>query len=422
MTVLLIILAAGLALLLFLSTFVQLLYLESLRLRARETPALEFFKETLEDRIGWKTEQGALAFSLIKHTTILATGILFLAIAMNGAASWHAMGQAALLAFATMLLMAYLAPHLLYRRSGARWLLPLVPFLRLMALSVKPLTTFLGFLQSLAELSEPETTQEEEQTPAENIEALINAGEEEGLIESGDKKLIQSVVEFGDKTVREVMTARPSVVAIEKNKSLEDLRQLVIHEQYSRIPVFDGGIDGIIGFVHVRDMFELDEDERANRKVIELVRELTPVPETKKVTDLLKEMQHNGSHMAVVVDEYGNTAGIATMEDLVEEVFGEIRDEHEPASDVEAEPGGSYLVSGSFGLDHLKDLLAFRPEEETESTTVGGLVNEWLGHVPRKGESVERLGIRIEVVAGNDLRVEKVRISKAAGNGAPNGG
>lgn len=190
-------------------------------------------------------------------------------------------------------------------------------------------------MQSLAELSEREGQQEDEQTPAENIEALISAGEEEGLFEEDDRKLIQSVVEFGDKTVREVMTPRPNIVAIEKGKSLEELRQVVLDEQYSRIPVYDGSIDNITGFVHVRDMFELDPEERKRRTVAELVRELEPVPETKPVTELLKEMQQHGSHMAVVVDEYGNTAGIATMEDLMEEVFGEIRDEHEPDSDVE---------------------------------------------------------------------------------------
>jgi CBS domain containing-hemolysin-like protein len=165
-------------------------------------------------------------------------------------------------------------------------------------------------------------------------------------------------------------------------------------------------------------MFELDEADREHRKVAGLVRELKPVPETKRVCDLLREMQQNGAHMAVVVDEYGNTAGIATMEDLVEEVFGEIRDEHEPTADIEEEPDGSYVVSGSFDLDHLHELVAFRPEEEMESTTVGGLVTEWLGHVPKKGEIVEQQGIKLEVVAGNDLRVDKVRISKS-GNGAP---
>jgi CBS domain containing-hemolysin-like protein len=117
--------------------------------------------------------------------------------------------------------------------------------------------------------------------------------------------------------------------------------------------------------------------------------------------------------MAVVVDEYGNTAGLVTMEDLVEEVFGEIRDEHEPGVDVVHEPGGGYIVSGNFGVDRVEELLDFRPDEELESTTVGGLVTEWLGRVPHSGETVERDGIRIDVLSSNDLRVEKVRVSKS---------
>ena len=411
MTGLLFLAAVALVVSICLSAFVQILYVESLRLRTRETPALEFFKETLEDRLGWKTEQGALAFALFKHTGLILLSIVFLLIASVGASRWN-VGEAALLSFCTMLLAAHIVPQMLYRRASARWLLGLIPLLRLMALVMKPFTLLLGFMQSLAELSEREGQQEDEQTPAENIEALISAGEEEGLFEEDDRKLIQSVVEFGDKTVREVMTPRPNIVAIEKGKSLEELRQVVLDEQYSRIPVYDGSIDNITGFVHVRDMFELDPEERKRRTVAELVRELEPVPETKPVTELLKEMQQHGSHMAVVVDEYGNTAGIATMEDLMEEVFGEIRDEHEPDSDVEKDSDGSYVVSGNFDVDNLRELLEFRPGENTESTTVGGLVIEWLGHVPQKGECVEREGIRMEVVAGNDLRVEKVRISK----------
>jgi CBS domain containing-hemolysin-like protein len=143
------------------------------------------------------------------------------------------------------------------------------------------------------------------------------------------------------------------------------------------------------------------------------MRPIRVVPEQKKVTDLLREMQQDGAHMAVVVDEYGGTAGLATMEDLVEEIFGEIRDEHEPASDISREKDGSWTVSGSFDLDHLEDLVGFRPEQPIESTTVGGLAAEWLGRVPRAGESVERDGIRLDVIAADDRRVERLRVSRA---------
>ena len=194
----------------------------------------------------------------------------------------------------------------------------------------------------------------------ENIEALITAGTEEGIIEEEDRRLIQSVVAFGSKTVREVMTPRPGIVAISAAATLDDLRQLVIHEQYSRIPVYEETIDQILGFVHVRDMFELDHTERAHRNVRDLVRPIRFVPETKPVNDLLREMQQDGNHIAIVIDEYGNTAGLVTMEDMVEEIVGEIRDEHEPGLDVERDNDGGYIVSGSFDVDHLHDLVEFR--------------------------------------------------------------
>ena len=148
-------------------------------------------------------------------------------------------------------------------------------------------------------------------------------------------------------------------------------------------------------------MFELDEDERARRKVRDIMRPIRAVPESKPVNDLLREMQEEGAHMAVVVDEYGSTAGIVTMEDMVEEIVGEIHDEHEPDRDFRQDPDGSYVVSGSFDMGRLEDLLDFHPQDGTESTTVGGLVTEWLGHVPAVGEEAERDGISIKVLAAN---------------------
>ena len=160
-------------------------------------------------------------------------------------------------------------------------------------------------------------------------------------------------------------------------------------------------------------IFELEETERAQKTIRDLMRPIPIVPESKAVADLLREMQEEGTHMVVVVNEYGDTAGLATLEDLVEEVFGEIRDEHEPEHDVAPDPDGGFVAAGSLDLDHLRDLVDFRPSEEPESTTVGGLVSEWMGRVPKTGETIEREGIRIEVLAANELRVDRVRIQKA---------
>ena len=398
--------------LLGLVTLVQLLYMESLRLRARDLPALELFKDRLEDAIGVKSNQGALAFSLIKHTCLLVLALLVLALHPGFVPRWQILLESALLSWLGMLLLTYILPQMLYRKTSGHWLMPLASFLRLLTRIVSPVTAVLGFFQSLVEIAQTDEKHEDAAHPAEQIEALITAGRDEGILEETDRKLLQSVVEFGDKTVREVMTPRPNIVAIECIRSIEDLRKMVISEQYSRIPVYEGTIDHILGFVHVRDIFELNEKERRTRTIGELIRPIRHVPETKPVSDMLREMQMDGAHMAVVVDEYGNTAGLATMEDLVEEILGEINDEHDPTRDVTEEPDGSYVVSGSWDLDRLHDLISFRPEEETESTTVGGLMTEWLGHVPRVGETIERDGIKIQALAGSGLRVEQVRISK----------
>jgi CBS domain containing-hemolysin-like protein len=396
-------------------TFVQLLYLESMRLRTRDLPALKFFKDTLEDRIGLKTEDGAGAFSLIKHTLMVLLGIFYFAWFADGE-PWNAavFWQAVLAVWLVMMAVAYALPQLLYRRTSGRWLLPLLSLLRGLAWVARPCVALLGFFQSLIDLADDSTADEEQPTPAENIEALISAGQEEGLIEEQDRKLIQSVVEFGDKVVREVMTPRPRIIAIPADSTLEELRQLVIHEQYSRVPVFEKNIDQITGFVHVRDMFELEEDERSKRLVRELVRPIPFVPETKPVSDLMRHMQQENTHMVIVVDEYGNTAGLATMEDLLEVIIGEILDEHEPSTDVLEDGHGGFIVAGNFDLDRVADLFeSFHREEDVESTTVGGLVSEWLGRVPKAGELVDRDGIRVEVLASDEWRVEQVRISKS---------
>ena len=414
MSVALVVLIGLFSALLVLATFMQLLYLESLRLRTRDLPAIRFFRETLEDKIGFETEDGAGSFSLVKHTTILLLGVLYFLLFAEGQAwTWQTAGETFAASWLTMIVAAYALPQLLYRRTEARWLVPMARLIRGVGLVARPFVAVLGFFQSLIDLTDEKNGAEEPPTQAENIDALISAGTEEGLIEEEDRKLIQSVVEFGDKVVREVMTPRPNIVAISADTPLEELRQLVINEQYSRIPIYEGTIDQVVGFVHVRDMFELDEEQRASRTVRELMRPIRFVPETKPVNDLMREMQQDNTHMVIVVDEYGNTAGLATMEDLVEVILGEIRDEHEPDSDVQEDGQGGYIVSGSFDVARLSDLLEFHPEGDIESTTVGGLVTEWLGRVPETGEAVERDGIHIDVLASDELRVAQVRVRRS---------
>jgi CBS domain containing-hemolysin-like protein len=405
----------ALGVLLVFGSYLQLLYLESLRLIKRETKALSYFRENLQDKLGYDTEKGALRFSLLKHVSLPFVGVfVYCAINRTSVPYWQVVLESLGLSLGVMLVSTYAIPQFLYRRLSSEWMTRVVPFAKLVGASISPLSAPLGFFQNLLDLGQPAEDSQTPADPSEHIEALITAGAEEGILEEGDRHLIQQVVAFGDKTVREVMTPRPNIIAIAADRPLDDLRQLVLHEQYSRIPAYEGNIDRIIGFVHVRDMFELDPEQRKEKTVRELIRPIRLVPETKPVNDLLREIQRDSTHMAIVIDEYGNTAGLATLEDLVEEILGEIRDEHEPGRDVRQESEDSFVAPGSLDLDRLEELLHFKPEEDTESTTVGGLVAEWLGHVPKVGESVKRDGIQIDVLAGNELRVEQVRVSRNA--------
>jgi CBS domain containing-hemolysin-like protein len=413
MIVLPIAIAVLLVLIVFFTTM-QTFYLEGMRLRTRDLPSLQYFKAELEPRLGLKPEDGFLTFSLWKHSCLLLFGIFVVTgiVARDGRTP-PALLESIVGAWLLMMLCAYVIPQLLFRRTSAHWVLALLPAYSVSALIIRPVVLGLRFLHSLLEITTEEVQAEEPATPAENIETLITAGEEEGLIEEDDRKLIQSVVAFGDKVAREIMTPRPNMVAIQADESLEALHELVVNEQYSRIPVFQASIDDVIGFVHVRDMFEVPESDRPIRKVRELMRSIRFVPETKPVNDLMREMQQEGTHMMIVIDEYGNTAGLVTLEDVVEVILGEIRDEHEPDSDVTEDGHGGYIVSGNFDLSRVADVLNFKPAEDIESTTIGGLVTEWLGHVPRPGEAIEREGIKVEVLASDEMRVERVRLSKA---------
>ena len=412
LVLILIVIAAAMCALMVLTSLVQTLYHESMKLRMRPIPAVEFFKDTLEDKLGQTPEHGFLAFSLIKQMVVVLFGLeVLLLLDATGAGFWESALEASGIAVALLFLTCHLIPTLLVRKTECHWLLPLVPAMRIMVLLTRPVGGLLSFLLSLSALSKSDEEKEGPPTSSEQIEALIDASAEEGIIEEDDRKLLQSAASFGDKTVREVMTPRPNIVAIQQEKSLEELRQLVVKEQYSRILVFEKNIDEIVGFVHVRDMFQIDDqEERERRGVKELMRPVRPVPETKLAQDLMREIQKEGAHIAVVVDEYGNTAGLVTMEDLVEQIVGEIQDEHDPDRDFVKQTDGSYVLAGNFDVDRLEELVEFKPDEDLESTTVGGLVTEWLGHVPEPGETAERGGIRIEVLASSDRRVEQVKV------------
>jgi CBS domain containing-hemolysin-like protein len=321
------------------------------------------------------------------------------------------------------------------------------------------------------------------------MDALLEAGEEEGILEESDRELVRSAVEFGDKVVLEVMTPRPEIFAVPGNLTLREFTAQINEHAFSRVPVYYGSLDNVTGIAFAHDLLKVLDTDASTRTVAEIQRPAAFVPETKKVAELLREMQREKQHMRIVIDEYGSVAGLVTIEDLLEAIVGNIADEHDE-SEADDEPiresNGSYVVSGSFELSRLRDLFAdqfdsanrrpatepnepetgeasephpadspeeydlrnirasdlrdhvlhnhdsdksdpdrndraprdtrddptaLRLPEHYESTTLGGLVSEIAGHIPLPGEVVVEDGLRLEVLASTDRRIDRIRVS-----------
>jgi CBS domain containing-hemolysin-like protein len=403
-----------------LSSYLHLLYVEALRFRHREDArSFEFFESRVKPLLKLENEDGMRRFAMARQVTLvlLTINLVHLTLRANpfdiGLPFELAILESVILSITSLVLFIHIVPSILVTRTKGVWALRFVGLARLIGWFMKPVQLLAGFASSVAELGAEEVVEKKNGGGSSgDIEVLLDAGQEEGLIGEEDRKLIQSVVEFGDKTVRQAMTPRPEIIAIEAGKPVEKLRQLMIENEFSRLPVYDGTIDNVIGYVHTRDTLEIDEDQRRITPVRKLVRPLPLVPETMPIHQLLREMQEQNVHMAIVIDEYGQTAGLATMEDLMEEIVGEIRDESEPELDVVEQPDHSFIAGGNVDLDRLEELVDFRPAEDFETTTIGGLVTEQLGHVPSPGAKIQLDGIEIEVLTADERRVNRVRVRR----------
>jgi CBS domain containing-hemolysin-like protein len=240
--------------------------------------------------------------------------------------------------------------------------------------------------------------------------AAENGGDEGEISEEEGRELLQSVVDFTETIVREVMTPRPDVVAVPADVSLQDLRALFREEQYSRMPVYRESLDNIAGVVFVKDLFGLPPG--AEPPMTTLMRSAYFVPESKRVSELLKEMQRRQIQMAIVVDEYGGTAGLVTVEDLLEEIVGEIRDEYDVESETVTDEGHDVFVfSGKVSVDEVRDRLGITIEREGFET-VGGYLLSSLGRMPYVGERFDAGELSVEVLEVERRRITKVRVRR----------
>ena len=397
--------------LLALSSYVDRVYAEIGKFLSREfQDNIDAFEQRVEPKLKVSRSRAALSMSVLTPLLMAAiTMVVGFGVFRDGVWTVEEIAEAVLGLVLIVIVFNRFLPFVFFSRTRGEWLVRWVVLLRVLIYLILPITLVLGFLQSVTALTR-EHSDEQPETQAEAVDALIEAGQEEGILDESNRDLIQSVVQFSEKTAREAMKPRPEIVAVPVDTTVEKFIELLRLRPFSRVPVFEGSIDRIVGIVYAQDVLQIADAEAHTRTVRSLMRkDVYFVPETKLGSDLLREMQKKKIRMAIVVDEYGGVAGLVTIEDLVEEIVGEISDEHE-AAQIVRENEASYLVPGNMDVDRLEELLGVRPERK-DATTVGGLVSELAGRIPKKGEVVEEDGLRLEVLQSTERRVERIRVS-----------
>jgi putative hemolysin len=440
---------AALLVVLALAAYVDRVYSEMGKFLAREyQDNIDAWTRVVEPRLRLGRESLALSASVLRQLSLAAISLIFgyrlyAAVADFGPGSlWREIAITVCELVLLILFFDWLVPQILFTRTRGLWIARIRYLLEVLFYLVLPVTLTLGLVLSIAALAEPEDAQEEDH-PSEAMDALLEAGEEEGILEESDRELVRSVVEFGDKVVREVMTPRPKIFAVPETMTLEEFLVQLKENAFSRVPVFAGSLDQVTGIAFARDLLQVLDTDAVHKTVAELQRPAAFVPETKKGSELLREMQQEKQHMRVVIDEYGGVAGLVTIEDLLEAIVGSIADEHDETEEVDEpvrEADGAFVVPGSFEVSRLRELFADtmddapRVAEDGESddeegkdatspvrlplyfpqhyeaTTLGGLVTEIAGHIPLPGEVIEQDGLRFEVLESTERKVDRLRV------------
>jgi CBS domain containing-hemolysin-like protein len=377
---------------------------------------LESFESEIEPKIKLDRKHASLGFALLANVSLAVVavetgrGVLLFVPRM-----FDATIEIVVYLLVEILIFANLLPDLLLGRTSGRWLTPLIPAVRVALVLTWPFRALVDASISLAHLSEDERTAETE-SEGQGIEALVEDAQEKGILAQEEADLIEQVVEFGDKRVLELMTPRPEIVAIPDNATLEQMRRLLIETKFSRLVVYHNSLDDVVGIAGAQDLLRINDDEARRRMVSELAKPALFVPETKLGSELLREMRRRNQPMAIAVDEHGLVAGVVTIEDLVEEIVGEVTpEEGRTPPDVVRESDGSLIVRGSVSVEKLQQILGIefsRQAAAATATTVAGLLNRIAGHVPRPKEQVEFQGLRFEVIEANQRKVLRLRVHR----------
>ncbi len=325
-----------------------------------------------------------------------------------------------ILGLAATLLLRQIIPRLLVENNTEQKLLFLLP-------AIRPIYTITSFFaeplaerrrerkQKLESTVTPDAPEEKDEDNSDDFQALMEVGEAEGIIEEEEREMIETMVEFADTRVAEIMTPRTEICAVDINLTVKDARSLMIEEKYSRLPVYRESIDHIEGIIYVRDLLQAWAEGKEDKPLSEILRDAVFVPETVTASELLKRFQQNRFQMAIVIDEYGGVAGLITVEDLLEEIVGEIEDEDTgPEEIIEIIEGedGYFDVIGSTEIDNIERLFDIDLEDE-EYSTIAGLVVTEAGYVPKPGEKLNLKGLDIEILNADEKKVHLLRLRKA---------
>jgi putative hemolysin len=404
-----------------LASYVDRIYSELGKFLSREfEDNMEVWEQQIEPTLGFSRERLALCAAVLAQLSLAAIVLIIGAILFGregevGPPTVLGVLQAALGIVLVVIVFSRLLPYAFFTRTHGAWVLKWRWLLRICFFVVLPAELTLEFLLSIVSLAQPPQG-EDKADEGDAVDALIEAGEEEGIMEESDRDLVRSAVEFGDKIVREVMTPRPSVFAVAGETTLAEFLAMLEARPFSRVPVFEGTLDTVTGIVFSHDLLQITDNDASTRTVASLQRPAAFVPETKRVNELLREMQREKQHMRIVIDEYGGVAGLVTIEDLLEEIVGAITDEHEEDSDAnqpKQESEGVWIVPGNLEVDALEALTGDEELRDSHyaATTVAGLVSEVAGRIPMAGEVVQAGRTRLEILASTDRRVERLRVS-----------
>jgi putative hemolysin len=368
-----------------------------------------------EDRLARYLDDPARLFVPIRLLlgVLLACATILLAI-LIGRGGWQSIAALILSVAVFSLVCEHLLPTLLVRRNPQKALELLLPSFDKIAGFLRPLAA--SFVRLARRVTGRPRAEDDAEQPGEPAEpeteaAEIAADADAPLIEREERQLIRSIVDFGDTLAREVMTPRPDIVAIRSSATIRDARALFRDQEYSRVPVFTDNLDNIVGIVYVKD-FLLASDGIGDEPMTAYVRPAMFVPETKRVPELLREFQRRQAQMAIVVDEYGGTAGLVTIEDLLEEIVGEIRDEYDvEAETIVEEPDGGFTFSAKVNIAEINERLDVQIKPEGFET-LGGYLLSQLGRVPAVGEAFELDGLEVVVLEAERRRIHKVRMRR----------